>query len=55
VTPVNRNEGAIDIVQTGVQSGRPVLARDGRRVDAALSGNAPAFERRFLDSLNGRG
>jgi purine nucleosidase len=44
----------IDIVQDGVQSGRTVLVPDGRPVNAALSADAPLFEQRFLDSLNGR-
>jgi purine nucleosidase len=44
----------IDIVLDGVQSGRTVVVPGGRRVNAALSADAPVFEQRFLDSLNGR-
>ncbi|MEU4427579.1 nucleoside hydrolase [Actinoplanes sp. NPDC024001] len=44
----------VTVVQDGVQSGRTLLTPAGRRVQAAGAADAPAFERRFLDSLNGR-
>jgi purine nucleosidase len=44
----------IDIVQDGEQSGRTVITRGGRLVQAATGADGSAFEQRFLDSLNGR-
>jgi len=44
----------IDIVLDGVQSGRTVLTPGARAVRAAFDADAPVFEQRFLDSLNGR-
>jgi hypothetical protein len=44
----------IDVVQTGVQSGRTVVTPTGRRVEAAFGADREVFERRFVDSLNGR-
>jgi purine nucleosidase len=44
----------VDVVQTGVQSGRTVLVRHGAVVQAAFTADRAAFEQRFVDSLNGR-
>ena len=44
----------IDVVQTGVQSGRTVTTPSGRLVLAAFDADTAAFEERFLKSLNGR-
>jgi purine nucleosidase len=44
----------VDVVQTGVQSGRTVLMRHGTAVEAAVTADRAAFEQRFVDSLNGR-
>jgi purine nucleosidase len=44
----------IDVVQDGEQSGRTVITSAGRPVQAALSGDRDAFERTFLNTLNGR-
>jgi purine nucleosidase len=44
----------VEVVQQGVSSGRTVVTPAGRPVRAAFSADAAAFERTFLDSLNGR-
>ncbi|MDG4825101.1 nucleoside hydrolase [Asanoa sp. WMMD1127] len=44
----------VAVVQDGVQCGRTVVTPGGARIRAALGADATAFERRFLDSLNGR-
>ena len=44
----------VDVVQSGEQSGRTVVVPEGRLVEAAFGADRDAFERRFVDSLNGR-
>ncbi|XVV10672.1 nucleoside hydrolase [Actinoplanes sp. CA-131856] len=44
----------VEVVRDGVQSGRTVIEPRGFRVLAASGADKEAFERRFLDSLNGR-
>jgi purine nucleosidase len=44
----------VRVVQEGEQSGRTVVGPAGRLVEAAFDADTEAFERRFLDSLNGR-
>jgi purine nucleosidase len=44
----------IDVVQSGEQSGRTVVVPGGRLVQAAFDADREVFERRFVDSLNGR-
>ncbi|XVU23460.1 nucleoside hydrolase [Actinoplanes sp. CA-054009] len=44
----------VEVIQSGVQSGRTVVGPGGHRVSAASGADTAAFERRFLDSLNGR-
>jgi purine nucleosidase len=44
----------VDVVQDGEQSGRTVVTPAGRTVDVASGADGAAFERTFLDALNGR-
>ncbi|RZS41268.1 inosine-uridine nucleoside N-ribohydrolase [Herbihabitans rhizosphaerae] len=46
--------GRLDVITSGPSTGRAVLTRDGNRARYGAAGDGPAFERRFLDSLNGR-
>ena len=44
----------VEVVQDGEQSGRTVLTPDGAAIRAAFNAETDAFERTFLDALNGR-
>ncbi|TDD11873.1 nucleoside hydrolase [Nonomuraea deserti] len=51
---VEFTRGRVDVVPDGPSAGRTVLSPSGRMLRYGVTADTAAFERRFLDTLNGR-